>query len=301
MDEASGLVTSKKAKRKLVRGLVTIGLLALLLLGAVLTAGAATGDNLRSITVSPAPSCGSFTPLTVGIAFDGSELLVSCYYNNVITRVNPANGAVLGTYAISGLRNVGINAIAWDANHSQLWMATNYSDVYTATLNKAGGTGAATLAFTTVLPPPLDGLAYDGFDNTVWLSGDADYTVYHRSTTGGALGSFPVNLGGKGNSGIAVADATHLYLGNDGGGQVYIAGKDGTGISLFITLAGKRVEDLECDATTFAPQSVLWTKDAYDWELNAWQVPAGLCAEGGVSPAPSPVHIYLPFITASGS
>src|SRR5260370_39534387 len=92
---------------------------------------AATGDLLRTITVTPAPACS----VTVGIAFDGSELLVSCTGNNVITRVDPANGNNLGSYTISGLDGIpagtlgsdnSIGAISWDASvpMGQLWIPT---------------------------------------------------------------------------------------------------------------------------------------------------------------------------------
>ena len=38
----------------------------------------------------------------VDVAFDGKELLVSCVGQNTITRVDPMNGANLGTIMISG-------------------------------------------------------------------------------------------------------------------------------------------------------------------------------------------------------
>ncbi|MBI2132631.1 MAG: hypothetical protein HYT99_07455 [Candidatus Tectomicrobia bacterium] len=45
----------------------------------------------------------------------------------------------------------------------------------------------------------------------------------------------------------------------------------------------RRLEDLECDDITFAGLGVgaMWSQDAYDRIINAWEIPAGLCAFGG--------------------
>lgn len=260
------------------------------------TAAAATGDILRTIHVTPAPACS----VTVGIAFDGSELLVTCWDTNVITRVDPATGTNLGSVTIAGISpSEGIGAISYDADAQQLWIGTALilpQKVYTAPWNAAvtlAGTSAGTYRFSHTLGgySILDGLAYDGTDDTVWLSPDVDGSVYHYTPAGTLLGSFSVSgsLGGCGNSGIAVASATHLYLANNGCAAIYRSDKAGAVITPFASLSGKRVEDLECDNTTFAPKSVLWSKDAYDYELNAFEVPAGDCLEGGVvDPDPDP-------------
>jgi hypothetical protein len=61
---------------------------------------------LAAITVSPKPTCPQgpyFQFVTIGIAFDGTDLLVSCATTFTVTRVNPATGAVLGSYLIAGM------------------------------------------------------------------------------------------------------------------------------------------------------------------------------------------------------
>lgn len=261
---------------------LALALTALVPLALTPRAEAATGDILRTLNVTPAPSCG----VTVGIAFDGSELLTSCIENQVLTRVDPATGANMGSIVVSGMGGDGIAAISWDAKNDLLWAGTYGSPmrIYSIVLNKAAGTAVATLAFAVPEGGLMDGLAYDGTDDTLWWSNDVSTTVNHYSLTGTAIGSFQVNLGGCGNSGLVVADATTLYLANNGCAEIYSGQKDGTGTSFFASLSGKRVEDLECDNTTFAAQgkSVIWSKDAYDYELNAFEVPAGQCAEGGV-------------------
>lgn len=282
------------ALRKL--ALVTTFIAALWTLAFAGTAGAATGDILRTLNVTPSPACG----VTVGIAFDGSELSVTCIYDNVITRVDTATGANLGSVTIAGIpASEGIGAISYDADAQQLWIGTALitpQKVYTAPWNaavKLAGASLGTYRFSHYLGgySIIDGLAYDGTDGSVWLSPDVDGSVFHYTQAGTLLGTFSVSgyLGGCGNSGIAVASATHLYLANNGCEAIYRSDKAGASIVPFAGLSGKRVEDLECDNTTFAPKSVLWSKDAYDFELNAFEVPAGDCAEGGVvDPDPDP-------------
>ncbi len=165
-----------------------------MLMGLPKPSQAATGDILRTLNVTPAPECS----VTVGIAFDGNELLTSCYENQTITRVDPSSGNNLGSYEVSGTQGEGIGAMSWDAEHNQLWIATATSlpqRVYTVQLDKANSTGTATLAFET---PNLsgyaliDGLAYDGTDNTIWMSPDVDGTVSHFDQAGNLLGTIDV-------------------------------------------------------------------------------------------------------------
>jgi hypothetical protein len=255
----------------------------------------------------------------VGIAFDGSELLVSCTENNVITRVDPMNGNNLGSYTISGLDGIpagtrgsdnSIGAISWDASvpMGQLWIATangseNVYRIPGTTLNKTLGTGVATPAFHhalngsqpgSVTPYPIiDGIAFDGTGVTpsIWLSPDVSYTVFQYTETGVLLGSHDVNgklgtcsYGNCGNSGVLVADPKTLYLANDGGSQIYSADKPNiASTTLFATVSGFRLEDMECDNVDFAPKGALWSKDAFDFTLRAFEVPAGQCAQGGVA------------------
>lgn len=270
---------------------------------------AAPGSVLRTITVTPAPTC---SPLvSVGIAFDGTELLVSCWTNNEVTRVNPLTGANLGKYTIAGLNGIpagvpgsdnAIGAMSWDASvpGGQLWLATangshNIYRVPGATLNKTLGLGVATPAFHHALGGQqiIDGLSFDGTDSTIWMSPDVSDTIYHYTEAGVLLGSvsgLTAKLGGFGNSGIAVANATTIYLANDGGSQIYSADKPAIATTtLFATVSPFRLEGLACDSTNFTPLAAIWSKDAYDYILRAFEVPAGQCAQGGVvGPPPCP-------------
>ncbi|MFL6019562.1 MAG: PKD domain-containing protein, partial [Gaiellaceae bacterium] len=216
--------------------------------------------------------------------------------------MSPATGAVTGSITVNIPSSEGIGAISWDAANDLLWIGTAQmtpQKIYSVVLDKTASAGTATYRFSHTLGgfPIIDGLAYDGTDDTIWLSPDVSSTVYHYSLAGVLLGSFGSILGGCGNSGLVVADATSLYFGNDGCAQIYTGNKDGTSLAVFASLSGKRIEDLECDNTTFAPNSVIWSKDAFDFELNAFEVTAGQCAEGGVVGPPANVP---PLVSAGG-
>jgi hypothetical protein len=114
--------------------------------------------------------------------------------------------------------------------------------------------------------------------------------------------NFGSELGGSGNSGIAVGGAT-LYLANNGGSQIYTSDTAFSSVVLFATLA-TRLEDMECDSTTFTGQAsdAIWVIDAYDRTLSAFSIPVGTCGTGGVAPpsppsppAPEPVVIQPTF------
>jgi uncharacterized repeat protein (TIGR01451 family) len=270
----------KRRGRAVVTRTIVAAALALLSLVSVGTASAAPGDILRTINVTPAPACG----VSLGVAFDGAELMTSCTGDSNITRVDRANGNVLGTIAIAGVIDGTIDAISWDAKNNLLWLADSSHNVYSAVLNKTLGTGLATFRFQHMLGgfSFTDGLAFDGTDDSIWFSPDVSPTIYHYTQAGVLLGTRSGVLGNCNNSGLVVADATTLYMANNGCGEIWKGDKAGTTTTFFASLSGKRVEDLECDNTTFAPKSAIWSKDAFDFELNAFEVTAGQCAQGGV-------------------
>lgn len=238
----------------------------------------AKGDQLSQINGGSSGYCG----INVGLAFDGQNLWMSCYdwgYNR-LDKLDPATGALVSSVTIPGLTSAG--ALAWDNNEGKMWACVNFTEVYlvdvtTSTMQHKFSSGGC-----------FDGLAYDGLDNTIYASHDADCTVRHYSTTGTQLGTFNVcagsKLGGYGNSGIAVG-GDKIYLANNGGQQVYELPKDMTSSVLFATFP-RRLEDLECDDRTFAHLGVgaMWVQDAYDRIINAYEIEAGKCKFGGGAP-----------------
>ena len=236
-------------------------------------AQAATGNILRTVTAANPQSCS----LNLGVAFDGTDLYMSCESGSSIDVVKPSDGSLVRQVAIGS----GIGAIAFDGTRSKLWVCRNSNDIELAD----PVTGASTPAFTS--GGCRDGLAFDGSDNTLWASADASCQVRHYSTTGTLLSTSDVCsptplLGSNGNSGIAVGGPS-LYLANNGGSQVYEVDKAFTSSSLFFE-ASQRLEDLECDNLSLAPKNVMWIQDAYDRNIVSVEIPEGRCGFGGVAP-----------------
>jgi hypothetical protein len=242
--------------------------------------GAANGDNLRQIIADrTGTNCASYNAagdhpsVGVGIAFDGTNLLLSCYSDNTVTAVSPADGSQVAVHHIIGASSLG--ALAWDNGRHLLWACSGFSTV-------------GTIDLTTNLFVPLflsngcfDGTAYDGSDDTLWTSPDARNDITHYTTTGVQLGRFFPSLP-CGNSGIAVGGSL-LYLATDGCQSIYTSAKDFSAAPDFFASFPRRLEDLECDDLTFAVQlkGAIWSTDAYDNILNAWEIPFGSCRFGG--------------------
>jgi hypothetical protein len=239
-------------------------------------ARAADGDPLASFDASATagiPFCQ--VGVGTGIAFDGTDLLLSCWGSNVLQRVDPVTHLSHGSVTVAGGSDFG--ALAYDATRDRVWACQSFSTVVRIDL----GTLSLDPGVSLPVAGCVDGLAYDATDDTLWTSPDADGTDYHYRTDGTPIASFANagRLGACGNSGIAVG-GDKLYLANNGCSQIYQVAKDFTSSSLLSTFP-RRIEDLECDEMTFAPKAAIWSVDAYDRELNAWEIPAGSCNHGG--------------------
>lgn len=247
----------------------------------------AKGDQLRQINGGYSQYCG----INVGLAFDGTNLWMSCYENNKLDKLNPATGALISSVSVPGLSATG--AMAWDNGLQKMWVCSGFTQVHLVDLN------TATTQFKFNSGGCFDGLAYDGLDNTIYASADADCIVRHYKVDGTLLSSNNIcgKLGGAGNSGIAVG-GDKLYLANNGGQQVYELPKD---FSTSVLFAGfpRRLEDMECDDRTFAAQGVgaIWVQDAYDRIINAYEIEAGKCKFGGGAP---PVDENKPPVANAG-
>jgi uncharacterized repeat protein (TIGR01451 family) len=247
---------------------------------------AATGDTLGQITAG-----GSCSPYNVGLTFDGTDLFVSCYGNNLIDIISPADGSLVGQITVSGESILG--ALSYDPSRSRLWVCNGAERVLL--VNPADGSVEASFASNGC----IDGLAYDGLDDTLWAGPDQDCDVTHYDTDGTVIAVFDACplLGGRGKSGIAVAGGK-LYVANASFGEVYQVEKDFSASSLLFGSGGVWLEDLECDDVTFAPKSALWIQDAFDRVLTAVEIPTGACPFGGgadlslaKSASPDPVGV----------
>ncbi len=250
-------------------------------------ASGADGTTLRQI-VAQVPSCSIGT----GIAFDGENLYLSCWYTNDLYVVDPADGALIDTVSVTGVSGMG--ALAWDRARSQMWVCT-YPSETVALVSINGSTGSAATQFTPA-GGCIDGLAYDGGDDSVFTSGDVDSVIYHYDAQGGLLDSRSVagSLGGCGSSGIAIGGGD-LFLANNGCSQIYRVANEQNAVPVLFATYPERLEDLECDDVTFAGQgkAAIWSKDAYDPVLNAFELNAGDCGFGGVGSGDDFVYVAL--------
>jgi hypothetical protein len=256
-----------------------LGLVVVLSLGWAQAASAANGDQLRQIIADRSgTACASTDPqgdtnaVGTGVAFDGTSLLMSCWYDAYIVAVNPADGSQVTKHLITGGPS-GYGAIAWDNGRHLLWACDTGGTVYKIDLS----TNTSTFAFS--VPGCTDGLAYDASDDTLWTSPDATGSVTHTMSNGTFIS---VNSVALPNSGIAVGGPL-LYLGADGNQQIYTSPKDFSSPPTLFASFPRRIEDLECDNVTFASsgKGAIWSNDAYDNILNAWEIPAGSCSFGG--------------------
>jgi hypothetical protein len=229
----------------------------------------------------------SFQPSPHGngraVAFDGSTLYYTFTGDTNIYMRRASDHADLGF--ISTNPAIYVAALAWDPGRNVLWAGSYSGDgyVYTVALD-----GTATYEFTFVdtsvhkhgFAAYIDGLAYDPSDDTLWISGDEEDTVFHYTTAGGTIGSFetPDN---RENSGIANAGTT-LWLAlfssiNGAPRDIVQVDKMGVPTGLSFNVGDYGPEDLELDKVTFSPGCVLWSNsfggDLTGTILRAFEVP----------------------------
>ncbi len=243
--------------------------------------GAAPGTLVRSIHGANPTNCS----IQTGIAFDGTNLIMSCWYNQTLDVLSPADGHLVKQLTIPSTSG-GINAMAWDGQQNRLWACMGGSQVYRIDTSDPDGDGIVApgeVEFRfTATDQCHDGFAFDGADRTIWTSGDVHSYVYHYTEGGTFLGNYYVaGILGTGNSGIA-AGGGKLYLANNGNSQIYVTNKPPTTGTLFATFP-RRIEDMECDDITFRADGIaaIWQQDAYDRDIQAYAIEPGACPFGG--------------------
>jgi hypothetical protein len=180
----------------------------------------------------------------------------------------------LGTflYSVPTVDSVTLQALdfdemAWDDNRGVLWAglhASNPVDVYQ--IDPVTGMATFHCTSSTVSVGTFrDGLAYEGADDTLWLSGDVSNTIEHYDINCNQLGQItPTNAAGGTLgliSGVIVGVGDQLYLGRNGAVEIVRVRKsNGAFIDSFASPGGARDEGLECDAVNF-PTLALWSRE----------------------------------------
>lgn len=255
---------------------------------ATLVPGAATpafadttpGTQLGSVQLGTPCTSG----IGVGVAFDGTNLWYSCWSQSPdLFRASPTTGQVSASYDIAG----GLGALAYDAADNVMYAGyggSNTGDVYKVQLDAQENVTSSSLIFNTCsfycATDIDDGLTFDAGTGTLYYSPDTSTTVWHLSTSGAVLGSFPWAGTGCYNSGLAIGDEL-LFEGADGCTTIYVVDKaTPTTLDFSFPTGGTRDEGLACDDTTFG-QDAIWSKDAYTPYAYAFAIPAGSCGVGG--------------------
>jgi len=241
---------------------------------------AAEGDIIATVI------CANANP-GVGLAFDGARFYYPLGLESFTLGTCNTTGVVGVDIPIIGL-NDAISTVAYDVNRDLLWAATSdlggeMRDIYQ--IDKV--TGQSTFQFTAFATGGslTDGLAYDGQDDTIWVTGDVSSVISHYTTGGAVIATDipipPTSLGILSVSGVA-AGVDVLYLGHDGNTVITKHAKsDLSLLSEFDTGGLGRTEDLECDPDTFPGIDVVWSKDAFSTSLEAFEVADGTCPLGG--------------------
>ncbi|MEA3200269.1 MAG: hypothetical protein QOE90_1697 [Thermoplasmata archaeon] len=275
-----------------VRSSLAIALLLLALYAApLLPSGRATPGDLVATATVPVPGS-----IGVSIAFDGHTFYYTNYQDPTLYGYTVAcsGGSCATTLTLtepivdagSGA-HVSMGSMAYDATRHVLWAGADGSN---AVYQIDPATGAATMAFTASACPMagiVDGLGYDAINDLILYSPDTSHTVCEYTPAGSLFGTISIDslVGFPGcyNSGVAIGGSV-LYLGSDGCGQ--IAGYDRDSLASLGTFAspGGRDEGMTCDPVTFAPRSVIWSKDAYNNVATAFEIADGTCGVGGEPP-----------------
>jgi hypothetical protein len=175
----------------------------------------------------------------------------------------------------NGNQPVPIDEMSWDNGRMGLWgLEHRENPMKVWFINPVSG--LATFQFVANQSNSLgifrDGIALDGSDDTLWLSGDVSTTVEHYTTAGAFLGQIVPKADAVGTplgdiSGVVAGNGNRLLLGHNpaaGGTDIFQVQKtDGAFISGF-AVGDKRVEGLECDTVNFpqvAPNVALWVRD----------------------------------------
>ncbi len=280
------------------RRILAVGVIALM---AAAWGVAAPGDLIQNVNL---PVAGS--GVSVGVDCDGNVFYTLSGFNNLYKM--DKDGNLLDTIDVGNQ----FDEISWDNGRGVFWAVlhgSNPVDVYTID----PVTGTATFRFassTNSVGSYRDGLAYDGTDDSLWVSGDVSTTIEHHAADGTFLGAItPKDAAGADLgliSGVFAGVGDQLYLGRNGAQQIVRVKKsDGSFIDQFASPGGARDEGLECDSINFAPLTVIWSREFNSpGFISVIELEPGSCSCGGAppgtpTPPPTPAR-PIPVVAGSG-
>jgi uncharacterized repeat protein (TIGR01451 family) len=258
-----------------------------------------------------------------GMAFNGTDLLYSCWGDGTITAIRPTANATTyqkdssvgagGIYTVTGLPGAGtpgIGSLDWDAQHNVLW-ACNLS-AFTGLQKKLGadvgyitlstdGSGNAT--FTHVANAPdgcVNGIDYNPADSTVSVAGvtlndstkTIDQFVINSDLSAGAMTTWqpgkPLTPDGY-VSGIEYG-ANGLFLADNHSSTKTLQYTTDFVTSTRLSSSSHRYEDVACDPVTFAPTVVVWVEWFDHNQAEPFQVPNNDSCTA-TTPPPPPLSV----------
>ena len=258
--------------------------------------------KLNEITPANPGGCFAWT----GIAFDGTNLYVTCQQSNIVAVVSPFDGHLIRSFTVPlGISEPYLGASAWDRNRNAIWMCVHNDPVPNAITKTLAlidpNDGHAIQTITT--DGCWTGVAYDGVDDTLWTSPDTSPLISHWTTSGIRIGFQPFNvatplplLQGHPATGLATG-GKDLFIASEYGGQVWEVDKTFDD-SVFLTGRGGRNMDMECDDKSFflngVPKPAIWLQDHHFATLSAYEIGPGVCRYGGGYKEDIPAELPVP-------
>lgn len=281
---------------------LTVGGVALL--AASQSGMAAPGDLVATVTLPGNGTSvgGAMIPLPGG----GIAYATPNGFNSSTIRIYaPPPGDGAATLLATKTMDVGQagGCIAWDPSREVLWAGSTggSGSVYSVDLGDPTVDGTATATFQFTFEEGgislCDGMAYDPFNDTLWMSPDVNTNVYEFSLgTNGPIGTLlstvaPKNEAGEADgsvSGVTVGTNNTLFIARNGQDEVRRVDKTtGAFISNFAD-TDSRAEDLSCDTVTYAPLTTIITREFEIGGYQAYEVEAGTCTRTDIPPPPGP-------------
>lgn len=166
------------------------------------------------------------------------------------------------------------DGLAWDSWNDVVWTGSDISD----TVYRFRAANASMTSWAEIPAPDT------AVNSRVFPDGVRRFTINHL-TDAGVSCFIDDGTQRSGKSGIEALGANELLLACNGQERMFIVRQsDFSMVESFTTAAG-RAEDLECDRRTFGSdslpideqKSVVWTKDAFDRDVFAVEVPENTC------------------------
>jgi hypothetical protein len=249
---------------------------------------ASSGAVGTSVAVVPAAA---IDPTLTAPFLIATSCLTDLPTRNEIYLTNPTTSppSWVGTITTGSVSDHGWGALALRGDRGDLIGCTGNADGHHDIYRIDVHSGATTLMFAAQGSSlglfQCNGLAWDGATGQVFVTPTAESETYVYNESGTLLRSYSnphFAYEQCSGSGIAVSGDV-IFQGCLEAPSMYELDKSSLNVISHFNSGDQRATDLECDPFTFASQSkqVIWTKEAYNDEVYAIEIPYGTCNFGG--------------------